>query len=235
MEDKFILLVEDDSDIATVIGDQLELDGYTVATAHSGEEGLAIFRRDRPDLVILDLNLPDMDGLKWCSLVRKESSTPIIILSARDTLSDKVRGLGCGADDYMVKPFEYLELAARVEACLRRYSLPDAKQQEPLVELGSLKIDRTKRAVSVEGREWVPLTRKEFDLLDLFLENKGKILNRDYLCSHLWPNQEVYPWSRSLDVHIRRLRKKIEPDPNLPRYLVTHPGVGYRLEPNGGT
>ena len=228
MGKKKILIVEDDKDILTILRDQLELDNYEVKGAITGEEALKLFESFAPDLILLDLMLPDIDGIIICQQIRKRSNVPIIMLTARDALQDRIRGLEVGADDYVIKPFEYLELAARIKACLRRSSMGKDKQ----VSYGSIKIDHAKRQVFINDKP-VKLTKKEYDLLDLLASNSGKVLSRDFLCGQLWPNKEVYSWSRALDVHIRRLRKKIEPDPENPRFILTHPGVGYRFEPSG--
>ena len=221
-----ILVVEDEHDIRTVLMDQLRLDGFDTVGASTGKEVLKNFAALAPDLIILDLRLPDIDGLLVCQQIRKQSDIPIIIVSARDSLPDKIRGLEVGADDYVTKPFEYLELEARIRACLRRHQ-SSSTATDP-VDLGTLKIYRQKRMIEVNGKS-VKLTKKEFDLLNLFLDNKGKVLSREFLSTHLWHNKEVYPWSRALDVHVRRLRKKIEPDPANPKYILTHAGVGYRF------
>ncbi len=221
-----ILVVEDEHDIRTVLMDQLRLDGFDTVGASTGKEVLENFKSLAPDLIILDLKLPDIDGLLVCQEIRKYSDIPIIIVSARDSLPDKIRGLEVGADDYVTKPFEYLELEARIRACLRRHQSISG-MADP-IDLGNLKIYRQKRMIEVNGNA-VQLTKKEFELLNLFLENRGKVLSREFLSSHLWHNKEVYPWSRALDVHVRRLRKKIEPDPAHPKYILTHAGVGYRF------
>ena len=227
MKPSRILVVEDDNDIRTVLMDQLTLDGYITEGAASGREVLKTFEGFRPDLVVLDLKLPDVDGIIICQHLRKISSVPIIIVSARDTLPDKIRGLEVGADDYVTKPFEYLELEARIKACLRRRRETKVLEEEVL-ELGNLKLYCEQRTIFI-GKRRERLTRKEFELLKLFIENRGKVLSREFLSSRLWDKKEVYPWSRALDVHIRRLRKKIEPDPANPRFIVTHSGVGYRF------
>ncbi len=221
-----ILVVEDDPDIRTVLMDQLSLDGYDPVGASNGKEAIEKLDEAAPDLVILDLKLPDIDGLVICQQIRQKSDVPIIIVSARDSLPDKIRGLEVGADDYVTKPFEYLELEARIRACLRRRKV-QVKDTEPL-DFGTLKIYRQKRMIEVAGKE-IKLTKKEFELLSLFIDNQGKVLTREFLSSRLWNKKEVYPWSRALDVHIRRLRKKLEPDPANPRYILTHAGVGYRF------
>ena len=221
-----ILVIEDDEDILTVLCDQLELDGYDVVKARSGEEGLKGFERYLPDLVILDLNLPDIDGIKICQRLRHISDSPVIILTARDSLSDKIRGFDCGCDDYIVKPFEYLELKARIKACLRRKRGANSKGEA--LSFGPLKVILRKREVFLNGKP-VHLTKKEFDLLEILVTHPDQVLERDYLCTQLWPDNETYSWSRALDVHIRRLRLKVEPDPDHPSMILTHPGVGYRF------
>ncbi len=227
MKQPCILVVEDDDDIRTVLMDQLVLDDYTAIGASTGKEVMRLFKEQEPDLVILDLKLPDVDGLIICQHLRQISNVPIIIVSARDTLPDKIRGLEVGADDYVTKPFEYLELKARINACLRRRR-DNLAVDEEIIRLGELEVFREQRKVSVKGRT-ARLTRKEFELLDIFMENQGKVLTREFLTSKLWNEKEVYPWSRALDVHVRRLRKKIEPDPANPRFIITHSGMGYRF------
>ncbi len=223
-----ILVVEDEKDLRTVLLDQLELDGFEVIGAETGKDALEIFENFRPDVVILDLNLPDVDGLIVCQHIRKKSEVPVIIVSAREALSDKIRGLDFGADDYLTKPFDYLELAARVRACLRRKSVVDELSPDVL-EFDLLKIIPESRKVELDGKA-IKLTKKEFDLLMLLATNSEKVLKRDFICAQLWPQKEIYPWSRTLDVHIRRLRKKIEPNPEVPRFIITHPGVGYLFQ-----
>ncbi len=224
-----ILVVEDDQDIQKVLVDQLELDGYEAKGVSTGKEAMEIFKTFEPDLVILDLTLPDIDGLIICQHLRKISDVPVIILSARESLADKIRGLDLGADDYMTKPFEFLELAARIKACIRRRE--KTEKTEKVLSAGEITIYPEQRAVTVGG-EHVNLTRKEFELLLALVENRNKVVKREYLCSRLWKDKEVYPWSRAIDVHIRRLRQKIEPDPASPRYIITHSGVGYRFKLN---
>ena len=224
-----ILLIEDDRDILTILRDQLVMDNCKVLEAGSAEQGMQLFKTMRPDLIILDLNLPDLDGIKLCQNIRRISEIPIIMLTARESLADKVRGLNSGADDYIVKPFEYLELAARIRACLRR-SLKECGKEKCC--FGELEVRLGTREVFLQGNP-VYLTKKEFDLLELLICYPGEVLSRGFICSQIWPNEEVYSWSRALDVHIRRLRKKIEPDPQNPKFIITHPGVGYRFDGSG--
>ncbi|MEZ0329513.1 MAG: response regulator transcription factor [Dissulfuribacterales bacterium] len=220
-----ILIIEDDKDIRRILKDQLELDGFSVTEAASGTEGMYLFKKRAPALILLDLNLPDLDGIKICQMIRNTSDVPIVMLTARDALSDKVRGFECGADDYIVKPFEYLELKARILANLRRRA---AAQKDELI-FEPLRISLKTRDVFLNGRA-VPLTRKEYDLLELFVTQPNRVLEREYIVRQLWPNGEIYAWSRALDVHIRRLRQKIEADSERPRFIITHPGVGYRFQ-----
>lgn len=220
-----ILIIEDDKDIRRVLKDQLELDGFSILEASSGTEGLYSFKKNNPALILLDLNLPDLDGIKLCQMIRNVSDVPIIMLTARDALADKVRGFECGADDYIVKPFEYLELKARILANLRRRAV--APKDELIFD--QLKISLKTREVFLNGQA-VSLTPKEYELLELFITQPNRVLEREYIVRQLWPNGEIYTWSRALDVHIRRLRQKIEADPEHPRFIITHPGVGYRFQ-----
>lgn len=228
MDKNRILVIEDDKDILTVLIGQLKLDGFEVQGALTGKKGIEILKTWIPDLVILDLNLPDIDGINICQSVRRISDIPIVILTARETISDKVRGLESGADDYIVKPFEYLELAARIRACLRRTA--SVKRPSTEMVLGKLKILLSKRQVFLNEKP-LKLTKREYDLLELFVSHPGEVLSRDFICSHIWPKGGIYSWSRALDVHILRLRHKIEPDPENPSHIITHPGIGYRFEP----
>ncbi len=226
MDQKKVLVVEDDVDIMTILQAQLKLDKYEVRGAESGKDGLDLFDAWHPDIMILDLNLPDIDGLDVCRGVRKESDIPIVVLSARDSMSDKLRGFHFGVDDYITKPFEYMELRARIEACLRR---GHAWNPQKNINYGKIKVFPQKRQVMVDDRT-IDLTNKEFDLLELLLAHMGKVLSREFLYNHLWPSPKMSSRNRALDVQIRRLRQKIEPNPDRPIFIITHPGVGYRFE-----
>ncbi len=226
-----ILIVDDDPDILMILEDNLKLDGYRIFCARDGREALDIFGARRVDLIVLDLMLPDLDGLQICRTVRAESQVPIILLTAKDAVSDKVLGLECGADDYMVKPFDYLELAARIKARLRRAGGFEA-EPPTVMEAGVLKLDAAARQARLNGRE-VPLTKKEFDLLQLLVRHAGRVLDRETIRRTLWPDNRLYKWSRTIDVHIQHLRAKLEPDPDTPRCIVTVQGVGYILKPEG--
>jgi DNA-binding response OmpR family regulator len=226
-----ILVVDDDPDILMILKDNLKLDGYRVLCARDGREALDLFGSHPVDLIVLDLMLPDLDGLQICRTVRAGSRVPIILLTAKDAISDKVLGLECGADDYMVKPFDYLELAARIRARLRR-SGGFEDPLPPVLEIGNLKLDQTARQAHLNGRN-VSLTKKEFDLLLLLVRHAGRVLDRETIRQTLWPENRLYKWSRTIDVHIQHLRAKLEPDLDTPHCIITVQGVGYMLKPGG--
>lgn len=218
-----ILLVDDDPDILKILKDNLEFDNYRVLLATNGKEALDLFDTTRVNLVILDLSLPDIDGIQVCRRMRDMSSIPIIMLTARDRVPDKVLGLDSGADDYVSKPFDYLELVARINACLRR----SGSIEDPLVmEIADLKIDTGQNAVWKEGIR-VPLTQREYALLVLLVKNSGRALSRAVIKETIWADRELYRDSRTIDVHVQHLRAKIEDDPATPKHIVTIPGTGY--------
>ncbi|NNG02276.1 MAG: response regulator transcription factor [Desulfobacteraceae bacterium] len=227
-----ILVVDDDPDIRTILEDNLRLDGYTPDMASCGQEALDIFDRYTPELVVLDLMLPDMDGIQVCRAIRGRSPVPIIMLTAKDGISDKVLGLESGADDYLVKPFDYLELAARINACLRRMqtSHPSGVAQE----INGLFIDPDTREVMVGGRS-VNLTKKEFEILSLLSKHAGCVLDRHTIRREIWPDKTLYKWSRAIDVHVQHLRSKVEENPDQPNYILTVQGVGYKLNTSSST
>jgi DNA-binding response OmpR family regulator len=224
MHNAKILVVDDDPDILAILRDNLELDGYPVVTAESGKDALALVSKEKPDLIILDILLPDMDGIQVCRVIRKGSRVPIVMLTAKDGVTDKVLGLDSGADDYVVKPFDYLELAARVNACLRREG--QVYPREEAMVFGALTIDPGTRSV-VMGARRIPLTRKEFDLLALLARHEGRVLDRARIKKAVWPEAKLYEWSRTIDMHVRNLRTKIEESPENPRCILTVSGVGY--------
>jgi len=221
-----ILVVDDDTDILKVLRANLEIHGYEAWCAGSWESARAILSENIPDLIILDLMLPDADGIEICRSIRQShSQVPIIMLTAKDKVSDKVIGLESGADDYVVKPFETLELLARIRACLRRTVSP---AEEEKVCIGNIKVDFKKRLISVSGRT-VNLTPREYDLLCFFIQHRGEAVTRETIRKSLWKESQIYSWSRVIDVHIQHLRQKIEKDPRSPKYLLTVPGAGYRF------
>ena len=227
-ETKTILLVDDDPDILTVLEGNLLLAGYKVITAGTAEEALKTCNLSEIDLVVLDLVLPDMDGIQVCCRIRENYETlPVIMLTARDSVTDKVLGFECGADDYVVKPFEFLELQARIKACFRRQD----KRHEKLpqrIERGPLVIDRTVYRVWLSG-EPVELTKKEFDLLYFLALHPDQVLSREDIRHALWGKRQLYSWSRTIDVHIQHLRHKLKKGPNPSELILTIPGVGYRF------
>lgn len=220
-----ILIIDDDRDIVQTLRGNLLLDGYQIITAFDGRSGLKLAAARRPDLIILDLNLPDIDGIKACEVIRREFDFPILMLSARDGVSDKVLGLQCGADDYMVKPFDYLELSARIQAILQRVARTVVRDRQ---RFDRLTIHYNPRAVHVDDIP-VKLTQTEFELLTLFAAHPAETLSREFIQRQIWSDSQHYSHSRALDVHVQRLRKKIEPTPEFPRYIQTVTGVGYRF------
>jgi two-component system KDP operon response regulator KdpE len=219
-----ILVVDDEPNILATLAPLLRSRGYVVNTAMTGRAALESVERDDPDLIVLDLGLPDMDGVDVTSLVRDGRSTPIVVLSARGAEGDKVRALDAGADDYVTKPFGAQELLARVRAALRRVESPASS--EPIVR-GALVIDRERFRVLRDGEE-VRLTPKEFELLTFFAQHPGRVLTHRAILKAIWgPHAVDQP--EHLRVLIGSLRKKIEPDPSSPRYILTEPWVGYRF------
>ena len=221
-----ILVVDDDGDIVETVRGNLELDGYEVISASDGRSGVDMAKKHRPDLIVLDLNLPDIDGIKVCQIVRREFDFPIIMLTARDGVSDTVLGLECGADDYIVKPFNFLELSARIKAILKRVERDLVKNY---CEVKDLFMDFKSRKITVRG-EPIKLTKTEFELLELFASYPDEVLSREFITNQIWRDSKLYQHSRALDVHVQRLRKKIESDIENPGYIGTVAGVGYRFQ-----
>ncbi|MBQ8526422.1 MAG: response regulator transcription factor [Clostridia bacterium] len=221
-----ILVVDDEKVIVKAIKFNLERDGYTVEVAYDGEEALKIARDKTISLVILDLMLPKIDGLTVCQKIREFSNVPIIMVTAKTEDMDKIMGLEYGADDYVTKPFNILELKARVKAILRRVTPIAPNGGENLrINTGSVELDYNRRTVTIGGKT-VDLTGKEFDLMDLLVSNAGKVYSRESLLDLVWGYE--YPGDiRTVDVHVRRLREKIEPNSAEPVYLLTKWGAGY--------
>jgi len=223
-----ILVVDDEKLIVKGIKFSLEQDGMTVDTAYDGEEALEAIKTNQYDLIVLDVMLPKMNGLDVCQQTRGFSQVPIIMVTAKGEDMDKIMGLEYGADDYIVKPFNILELKARIKAILRR-SVRKISINEPkndnVLEVRDLKVDFDSRRVFIHGKE-TNLTAKEFDMLVLFMENPGKVYSRESLLDTIWGYD--YPGdARTVDVHVRRLREKIEDTPSEPKYIFTKWGVGY--------
>ena len=230
MEQANILVVDDDKAIADLVEIHLVSDGYHVFKANSAKEGLEIFEREELQLLILDIMMPEMDGLEMCEIIRKESNVPIIMLSAKSTDLDKIVGLSNGADDYVVKPFNPLELMARVKSQLRRYTtfnVPQkAKKKE--IQVTNLKIDLDTHRVYAYERE-VKLTPIEFKMICLLASNPGKVFSTDEIFEQVW-NEKIYEANNTVMVHIRRLREKVELNPRNAQLIKTVWGVGYKIE-----
>ncbi len=219
-----VLVVEDELTLLELLSQHLRAEGYTVLTSSNGEEALELARSQAPDVCVLDVMLPGLDGLSLCRIIRKESDVPIILLTARGAEIDRVIGLESGADDYVVKPFSLPELMARVRAALRRApNRPSAS-----LVAGNLSLDLVSRRVFVDGRE-VRLSHKEFELLATLMRNKGAVLSREFLITQVW-GYDFEGDTRTVDVHVRWLREKIEKDPSNPTHLQTVRGVGYRID-----
>lgn len=231
--DKTILIVDDDKEICALLKMFLTLEKYNVISAGTGLEGLKSFREGAADLIILDIGLPDISGQQLCKLIRQESDVPIVMLSANDSVSDKVICLEYGADDYISKPFENMELIARVKAILRRVEKNKTEEaaasDSPEITFAGLVIDLSRRQVMQNGAS-LNLTPKEFELLIYFSKHQGQTLARAKITEDLWGKNTLYRWSRSLDVHIQNLRQKIEQNPKNPSIIQTVSGVGYRIK-----
>ena len=224
---KRILVVDDEKTIVKGIRFSLEQEGYDIDGAYDGEEALDYAKNHQYDLIVLDVMLPKMDGLEVCRTIRGFSTVPIIMLTAKGEDMDKILGLEFGADDYMTKPFNVLELKARIKAIIRRnkYVSSESEDQMKSLHKGDLEIQKESRRVFVKEQE-VNLTAKEFDLLELFLMHPNKVYSREQLLSIIWDYD--YPGdARTVDVHVRRLREKIEDVPSEPKYIHTKWGVGY--------
>ncbi len=224
-----VLIIEDEVTLANNLADKLRGEGFTVVTSADGEDGLEKVRAEHPDLIVLDIMLPGLDGLSLCRMVRRDAATahiPIIMLTARGTEVDKIVGLESGADDYVVKPFALGEFLARVRAVMRRAPGRPVLQDE-LVS-NDLQVSLTGRKV-FKGGEEVKLSNKEFDLLTELMRNRGVVLSRDLILTKVW-GYDYFVDKRTVDVHIRWLREKLEQDASNPRRIVTVRGVGYRFE-----
>ena len=228
---KKILLVEDEEKLIANLADKLRAEGFEVFTALDGDTGWEMARSDSYDLIVLDIMLPRLDGISLCRMIRNDSASadaPIIMLTARGTENDKILGLESGADDYIVKPFGLGEFLARVRAQMRRPT-PDRRLNQDELTSGDLRLDFTGRRL-FRGDEEVKLSNKEFDLLTLFMRNQNAVLSRDFILTNVWGHDYFPMDKRTVDVHIRWLREKIEINPSSPKRISTVRGVGYRFE-----
>jgi DNA-binding response OmpR family regulator len=223
-----ILLVDDEESVQKLLAYPLEREGFRVLQARDGEEALACFAAEDVDLVVLDIMLPKLDGLEVCKRLRAESEVPIIMLTARDDELDKVLGLELGADDYITKPFSIREFRSRVRALLRRAAAARPTDEDgDVIAIDGLTIDLSRRAVEVRDTR-VQLTYVEFELLRIFASHPGRVYSRRLLLEALWGGAD-YREPRTIDVHVRHLREKLEADPSDPEYILTVRGVGYRF------
>lgn len=222
---KRILLVDDEPLILKGLKYTLEQEGYETLSAMDGEEALNLFFSKTVDLVLLDVMLPKLDGIQVCQRIRESSNVPIIMLTAKGEDMDKILGLEYGADDYMTKPFNILEVKARIKNILRRASQPAANEDKKVIRVRDLVVNIVNRSVTLGGKE-VRLTAKEFDLLQLFINNRGKVFSREAMLETVW-KYDYMGDARTVDVHIRRLREKIERNTSQPEFIFTKWGVGY--------
>ena len=222
---KRILLVDDEPLILKGLRFTLEQEGYDVLTAADGEEALKVFFEQPVDLVLLDVMLPKMDGIQVCQRIRESSNVPILMLTAKGEDMDKILGLEYGADDYMTKPFNILEVKARIKTVLRRAGQPAANEEKKVIRVHDMEVNIVNRSVTLGGKE-IRLTAKEFDLLQLFITNRGKVFSRETMLETVW-KYDYMGDARTVDVHIRRLREKIERNTAQPEFIFTKWGVGY--------
>ena len=225
-----VLIVEDDLNLLSTLEYNLSKEGYPVITAVDGAGAVETARRDRPDLIILDVMLPGMNGFEVCRMLRKDMMVPILMLTAKVEETDKIIGLEIGADDYITKPFSMRELLARVRAALRRVKMtePETTDEKTLLKVFDLEIDLARHRVDLRGKT-LELTPKEFGLLSFLARNRGLVFSRAQLLDRVW-GYDYAGYTRTVDVHVRWLRKKIETDPGHPKRLLTVRGTGYKLE-----
>lgn len=222
---KRILLVDDEPLILKGLKYTLEQEGYETDSAMDGEEALAKFFGEQYDMILLDVMLPKLDGISVCQRIREHSNVPIIMLTAKGEDMDKILGLEYGADDYMTKPYNILEVKARIKTIFRRVHAAAAPEDQKIIRVRDMQVNLVKRTVTLAGKD-VKLTAKEFDLLQLFIQNRGKVFSREAMLETVW-KYDYTGDARTVDVHIRRLREKIERDTSKPEYIFTKWGVGY--------
>ncbi len=222
---KRILLVDDEPILIKGLKYTLEKDGYETLVAYDGEEALAQFRENEVDLILLDVMLPKIDGITVCQRIREVSNVPIIMLTAKGDDMDKILGLEYGADDYMTKPFNILEVKARIKTILRRATQNAVPEDSKVIKVRDLVVNTVNRSVQLNGKD-IRLTAKEFDLLNLFITNRGRVFSREEMLDAVWKSDYAGD-ERTVDVHIRRLREKVERNPTQPEFIFTKWGVGY--------
>lgn len=230
MSNKKILIVDDEKPIVEVLKINLEKEGYETIEAYDGEEGINLALNNSPDLILLDVMLPKVDGFTVCKKLRQEINTPIIMLTAKEDIVDKIIGLELGADDYVTKPFSIRELTARVKANLRKYNIAAVKEEvenEKLIKIKDMTIDLDRYMVYIDGKNY-DLTIKEFELMKFLAQNKGQVFSREQILEKVW-GYDYYGDLRTVDVTIRRIREKIEKDSARPEYIITKRGIGYYI------
>ena len=220
-----LLVIEDDPALQRTLAAALREEGYAVDVASDGADGLFKAQQNTYDAILLDVMLPKLDGIQVCQRIRESSNVPIIMLTAKGEDMDKILGLEYGADDYMTKPFNILEVKARIKTILRRASQPVAAEKKKIIRVRDLEVNIVNRSVTLGGKE-VRLTAKEFDLLQLFINNRGKVFSREAMLETVW-KYDYMGDARTVDVHIRRLREKIERNTSQPEFIFTKWGVGY--------
>lgn len=231
-QQRIIVIIEDEQDMARIMKDYIKVNGYEVFVANTGQDGMDLIESKEPDFIILDIMLPDADGIELCQQIRETRDTPILILSARGSDTDKVLGLGFGADDYMTKPFSPSELVARIHAHLRREERSRMRShtshhQNHVLDFGELVIDQKAYQATLRGQE-ISLSAKEFQLLFFLASNQNQVFSKSVLLDKIW-GYEAYGDENTITVYIRRLREKLESDPANPRYIKTVWGVGYKF------
>ena len=225
MNNRKIMIVDDDTNICELLRLYIEKEGYSTVIANDGEQAVELFNREQPNLILLDIMLPKMDGWQVCREIRKTSDVPIIMLTAKGDDMDKILGLEYGADDYMTKPFNILEVKARIKTILRRTNQPVQMETRKIIRVHDMEVNVINRSVTLAGKD-IRLTAKEFDLLQLFINNRGKVFSRETMLETVW-KYDYMGDARTVDVHIRRLREKIERNPTQPEFIFTKWGVGY--------
>ncbi|UZW14122.1 response regulator transcription factor [Clostridium pasteurianum] len=226
-----ILIIEDDISISEMVKNYLKKEGFIATTACNGEDGIAVFLKDNFDLIVLDLMMPKLDGIETIKIIREKSSVPILIMSAKDSDVDKAIGLGFGADDYITKPFSMIEISARIKAAIRRSTkYSNNKQEIQINKIGNLTVDLNNFLVSKNGQT-IQLTSKEFDILKLFIKNPNRVFTKAQIYNLIWED-DYFGDENVINVHMRRLREKIEDNPSKPQYIKTLWGIGYKLEVN---
>ncbi len=226
---KQIIVCDDDEDINELIAIYLKKDGYKVIQCFNGKEAIAALGKNHVDLIIMDIMMPGEDGIKVVERIRETSDVPIIFLSAKSELNDKLKGLDIGGDDYMTKPFEILELKARIKSIIKRSSTTTEKKDKKVYKIGNLKVDQDTKQISLHGKP-IKFTPIEYKIMVYFAKNRGKVLSSNDIYKEVWNESEAYNIENTIAVHIRHIREKIEKDSREPKYIKVVWGIGYKME-----